>query len=116
MLLTRTTLKLLSKSYQTRDEFDQKNAFDTATLLFTRCNYFSTLEGLVLTHNYRTYIRKNDGRGFGKIVSSFLLIIEFFINTSDDILVLYFAFYSLYENPNIYEIGLVFGKISKMLV
>ena len=48
--------------------------------------------------------------------SGFLLIIEFFINIADDIIVLYFAFFSLYENLSIYETGLVFGKICKMLV
>lgn len=49
-----------------------------------RCNYVSTLQGVVLGHNLRNYFKHRWGNGFGNIFAAALWFDEVALNFVDD--------------------------------
>jgi len=53
-----------------------------------RCNYLASLEGIVLSRKFASFLRHMDGIGFGRILAGFWIIGEVLINGIDDLLVI----------------------------
>ncbi len=116
MSLARDTIKLFAKHAITQNDQDLLNAVQFATVLETRCNYLATLEGVVLSHRVRQWLRATDGVGFKRIIAGILLINEVLINTLDDIFVLLMAWMAIQEHGDIFDFGLILGKVSKIMI
>jgi len=82
-----------------------------------KCNYWATLEGVALGHHLREWVKHRDGSGFGKIIAGFYLIIEMAVNLVDDAIGLSLAFQSTSQRGgDIFNVGLILGKVSKIVV
>lgn len=81
----------------------------------SKCNYWATLEGVVLGHHLREWLKQRDGTGFGRIIAFSFLLQELVFNGVDDLIVLMAAFQSLStRGGDIFDAGLILGKLSKI--
>ena len=68
------------------------NAVEFAIILETRCNYFATLEGVVLSHRIMNWL--SDIQTVGPLFHYSWLASEIIFNFLDDVLVLSFVMLS----------------------
>jgi hypothetical protein len=92
------------------------NGFEFLMVFEQRCNYFASLEGVVLSRKVGRYLRNLDGTGFGRILSGFWLIGEVIINLIDDALVLATAYMGFSNHYDLFTLGIILGKTTKLLV
>ncbi len=88
MSLARDTAAVWQKYLHTFESMDLMNAMQFTTILEARCNYWATLEGVVLGHKLRTHLRQTDRTGFNRILAAMIMAAEFSLNLIDDALVL----------------------------
>lgn len=115
MSIGRDSIHLLRKWVKTRDPQDAENVWQFLIELETRCNYYTTLEGAVLSHSFRQWLSDRDGSGLGDIVSKVFLALEVIIQTADDALVLGSAAVGFKTHFDLYNVGLMLGRLTKML-
>ena len=91
------------------------NGFEFLMIFEQRCNYLASLEGVVLSRKVGRFLRDIDGMGIGRVLSGFWLIGEVFINLIDDFLVLTNAFMGFSNHYDVFTLGVILGKVTKIL-
>lgn len=92
MSVARDVIKMGQKALWTKDEDDILNAVEFGIILETRCNYFATLEGIVISHGVMNELASL--KHVGPFLKWCWLLSEILFNFIDDILVLSFALLS----------------------
>lgn len=102
------------KAIESGKDDDAMNTMEFLILLETRCNYFTTLEGVVLSHMIRNRLQTvaHIGRELGWVWTGLELIFNMF----DDAFVLAMVLLSLQAHWDIFNVGLAMGKIAKICV
>jgi len=90
------------------------NALQWWVIFETRCNYLATLEGVVITYQWKK-VATNVQHG-KKIVKYATTGIELLLNTIDDGMILAFAWLSFSQHQDLFNVGLILGRACKMLV
>jgi len=92
------------------------NAFEFLMIFEQKCNYLASLEGVVLSRKVGRFLRNMDGIGLGRIISGFWLIGEVLVNALDDLLVLSTAVMGFSNHYDVFTVGIILGKVTKILV
>jgi hypothetical protein len=117
MSMARDTIKMGQKAFGpgSHDQ-DMLNFIEFLLATSWKCNYVSSLEGLVLSHHLQKYFREMNGTGFGSMLADIVYLNELVYNALDDASILGVTLISLGQHHDLWNTGLILGKVSKMAI
>ena len=92
MSVARDLLLMSKKALKSRKDHDILNAVEFGIILETRCNYFASLEGVVLSHRVKNHLATI--KYIGPVLKWVWLVFEVTVNLLDDSLVISLALLS----------------------
>jgi hypothetical protein len=121
MSLVRQTVKVLRRHFSGPHSLDIKdqdllNGIEFLFIFDERCNYFGTVEGVVISRQVSRFLRDMDGTGFGSMLAGFWFFGELLTNLLDDAIVLANAFLSFKSHMDFFSSGLILGKLTKLCI
>lgn len=83
-------------------------------VLGTRCNYESTLEGLILSHHFGRWLQtKGNKHALGTVFADLWTAHEVLVNAADDGMVTAMTMISLKSHMDLFNVGILLGKAAK---
>lgn len=113
MSVARDLIKIGEKALKSGENQDILNAIEFGIILETRCNYFASLEGVVLSHMVKDFL--DTINYIGTVLKWLWLAFEVLANLLDDSLVISLALMSFAQHADPFNIGLIFGKLLKLM-
>ena len=92
---------------------DIKNAFILSSDILHRCNYFTSIEGLVVTHIIRDRLTYYLPRVLYVPLNLLIVAFECVLNLVSDYSTLSFTFMGLKKHQDFYNVGILVGRIAK---
>ena len=119
MTILRGLLRLLFKLNFTQDDhtdMDAKNIMEMLIVLTMRCNYHSTIQGIVVSQIGTRIIMDTWPEPWNLITADILFLYEVAITMIDDGVCLFIAGWRFVLHRDPYNISLIVGKIVKIFV
>ena len=119
MTILRGLVRLIYKLTMTADDhtdMDAKNILEMLIVLSMRCNYWSTIQGIVVSQIASRHIIDNFPEPWNVILSDLLMFTEVMVTMVDDIVTMIVAGWRFTLHMDPYNISLIFGKIVKIFV
>ena len=85
-------------------------------LLSERCNYHSTMQGILVGNHVHNYILENFTSPWNDVAGWTFVIWEIIITLADDFFVIGMAGVSLFEHWDTYNAAKILGKVMKVAV
>ena len=96
-----------------KGDTDLLNLFQMYLTFATRCNYWATVEGVVVSQQIGQYLYEAGGF-VGNIIAPIWLVMEIAVNMGDDIFVLAQSLMSFLNHWDLWSMSVAIGKIIKM--
>ena len=117
--MIRNIIKFLYKRFFTEEpttELDLLNFTQLFMLTGGRCNYHSTVQGIILGHTLRNYINSAVPAPWNDVIGDIFWVYEIIVTLADDLWVLATAGVSFSQHFDPYNGARIIGKLIKMSI
>ena len=93
-----------------------KNGYMIVGNVLQKCNYFTSVEGIIVSHIIRKNLRKHLPAIVADIISYGMITFEMLLNIGDDFVGYQLSFMGFKQHADFYNAGVILGRLSKNIV
>ncbi len=115
MSLFRAFIGVYERYLESGHQEDKINAIMLFYDFYKRCDYISSVEGLIVSHLIRESIKSYLGMHYAKWIIVPMITVELLVNLFDDYLIFVLSGMGVKTHWDFYNIGILTGKFGKII-